>query len=72
MKMTVEEAIVASTLNSAGALGISRITGSIEVGKRADISVFDVSDYKMIPYFFGENHIKAVFVRGKIKFLRGM
>jgi len=42
------------------------------VGKRADISVFDVSDYKMIPYFFGENHIKAVFVRGKIKFLRGM
>jgi imidazolonepropionase len=72
MKMTVEEAIVASTLNSAGALGISSTTGSIEVGKRADISVFDVSDYKTIPYFFGENHIKAVFVGGKIKFLRGM
>ncbi len=70
MKMTIEEAIVASTLNSAGALGISNITGSIEIGKRADISVFDVNDYKMIPYFFGENHIKAVLVGGKVKFSR--
>ncbi|MEN3038526.1 MAG: imidazolonepropionase, partial [Candidatus Kryptonium sp.] len=40
MKMTVEEVITAVTLNSAGALGISDITGSIEVGKRADIAVF--------------------------------
>lgn len=70
MRMTIEEAIVASTLNSAGALGISNITGSIEVGKRADILVFDVDDYQMIPYFFGENHIKAVFVGGEIKFSR--
>jgi len=70
MRMTIEEAIVASTLNSAGALGISNITGSIEVGKRADILVFDVDDYQMIPYFFGENHIKAVFVEGEIKFSR--
>lgn len=68
MKMTVEEVITAVTLNSAGALGISDITGSIEVGKRADIVVFDVPDYRIIPYFFGENHVEQVFVGGIPKY----
>lgn len=68
MKMTIEEVITAVTLNSAGALGISDITGSIEVGKRADIVVFDVPDYRMIPYFFGENHTEFVFVGGVLKY----
>ena len=65
MRMTVEEVITAVTLNSAGAVGISDITGSIEVGKRADILIFNVADYRMIPYFFGVNHIDTVFVGGK-------
>ncbi len=65
MKMTIEEVITAVTLNSAGAVGISDIAGSIEVGKRADVLIFNVADYRMIPYFFGINHIDAVFVRGK-------
>lgn len=65
MKMTVEEVITAVTLNSAGAVGISNIAGSIEVGKRADILIFNVVDYRMIPYFFGVNHIDTVFVGGK-------
>lgn len=68
MKMTVEEVITAATLNSAGAIGISDITGSIEVGKRADIVIFGVPDYRIIPYFFGENHTKAVFVGGVLKY----
>jgi imidazolonepropionase len=66
MKMTIEEAITASTLNSAYALGISDITGSIEVGKRADIAIFDVKNYKMIPYFFGGNHVWGVILNGKM------
>lgn len=65
MRMTVEEVITAVTLNSAGAVGISDITGSIEVGKRADILIFNVVDYRMIPYFFGINHIDTIFVGGK-------
>ncbi len=67
MKMTIEEAITAATLNSACALGISDTCGSIEPGKRADIVVFNVSDYRMIPYFFGENHVDKVFVAGNLK-----
>ncbi|MFN3135112.1 MAG: imidazolonepropionase [Candidatus Kryptonium sp.] len=65
MKMTIEEAITAVTLNSAGAVGISDIAGSIEVGKRADVLIFNVADYRMIPYFFGINHIDTVFVGGE-------
>ena len=67
MKMTIEEAITASTLNSACALGLSDTCGSIEVGKRADIAVFNANDYRMIPYFFGENHVDKVFVGGILK-----
>jgi imidazolonepropionase len=68
MRMTIEEVIVASTLNSASALGISNIAGSIEPGKRADLVIFDVPDYRMIPYFFGESHVCAVFVKGRMVF----
>ncbi len=66
MKMTIEEAITASTLNAASALGISNITGSIEIGKKADVVIFDAQNYKMIPYFFGENHVSGVMVNGKM------
>lgn len=66
MKMTIEEAITASTLNSASALGLSNIIGSIEVGKRADLVIFDAKNYKMIPYFFGENHASEVILNGKM------
>ena len=70
MKMKVEEAIVSATLNSAAAVGISNEAGSIEPGKRADIIVMDVPDYRVIPYFFGENHVQAVFIGGKLRYVK--
>lgn len=56
MQMSIEEAIVAATINGAAALGISHITGSLEIGKRADIAVYDVASYNDIVYHFGINH----------------
>jgi len=41
-KMSLEEALVASTLNAAAALGMSSTHGSIEVGKKADFVLVDV------------------------------
>lgn len=41
MKMTMEEALVASTINSAAALGLSEQCGSLEVGKMADLLVLN-------------------------------
>ncbi len=64
MHMTPEEAIVAATLNGAAALGLSDEVGSIEVGKQGDVVIYDVSDYRYIPYHFGVNHVWKVVKNG--------
>ncbi len=66
MRMTPEEAITASTLNAAAAIGMSDRVGSIEVGKKADIVLFDVPNYRFIPYFFGVNHVWRIIKNGTI------
>jgi len=66
MKMTPEEAITASTLNGAAALGISDKVGSIEVGKQADIAIYDIPNYRYLPYHFGMNFLSTVIKRGVI------
>lgn len=66
MHMTPEETIAASTLNAAAALNLSHEIGSIEVGKKADLIVLDVPNYKYIPYHFGENHVEKVVKDGVV------
>jgi imidazolonepropionase len=62
MRMSIEEAIVASTINGAAALGISATCGSLEVGKRADVVLYDVPSYTDIVYHYGVNHVERVWV----------
>ena len=64
MAMTPEEAITASTLNGAAALGLSHKLGSIEVGKQADIVLYDIPSYRYLVYHFGSNHVAKVIKRG--------
>jgi imidazolonepropionase len=66
MKMLPSEAVVASTINGAAALLREHLIGSIEVGKQADVAVYDVSDYREIPYFAGVNFCSATFKRGRL------
>lgn len=66
MQMSPEEAITASTLNAAAALNLSQEIGSIEVGKKADMIVLDIPNYKFLPYHFGENHVEKVIKNGVI------
>ena len=66
MYLTPEEAITAATLNGAAALGISHDVGSIEPGKQADVVLYDVKDYRSIPYHFGANHVKKVIKNGVV------
>jgi imidazolonepropionase len=66
MKMTIEETINAVTINAAAALGISKEKGSIEIGKQADLLIFDMPDYRHLIYHFGVNVIEKVIKRGKI------
>jgi len=66
MQMTPEEAITASTLNGAAALGLSGEIGSIERGKKADLIVADVPDYRFLAYHFGTNHVRTTIKNGTI------
>ncbi|GBC81681.1 Imidazolonepropionase [bacterium HR10] len=70
MQMTPAEAITAATINAAYSLDRGHRVGSLEVGKRADLVLFDVPDYRHIPYFFGVNTVRAVFARGRLIFDR--
>jgi imidazolonepropionase len=66
LRMTPAEAITAATINSAYSLGREPQIGSLEVGKLADISIFDVDDYREIPYYFGVNSCHTTIKRGQI------
>jgi imidazolonepropionase len=65
MKMTPAEAIVAATVNGACAVRRGDRIGSLEPGKQADFAVFDVADYREIPYFAAMNFCVATFKRGE-------
>jgi imidazolonepropionase len=66
MRMTPAEAISAATVNGACSIGCESMVGSLEPGKQADIAVYDCSDYRQIPYFFGINHAATVIKNGII------
>lgn len=61
--LTIEEAINSATINAAHSLGIGNLTGTIEVGKEADLVLMKLSDYKEIPYEYATNPV-AMTVRG--------
>jgi imidazolonepropionase len=70
LRMTPAEAIAAATINAAFSLGRDQKIGSIEVGKQADLGVFEVADYREIPYYFGVNTCWMTMKRGEIVWLR--
>lgn len=64
MKMSPAEAVAAATINGAWALRMADRKGSIEPGKDADLAIFDVDDYREIPYWFGANYCAATVCNG--------
>jgi imidazolonepropionase len=68
LKMNVNEIINAVTVNAAASLGISDKTGSIEVGKQADLLIFDMPSYEHLIYHFGANQLESVIKNGEMIF----
>ena len=66
MKMSPAEAVAAATINGAWALRVADRKGSIEPGKDTDLAVFDVKDYREIPYWFGANHCAMTVLNGVV------
>ncbi|MGC0771433.1 MAG: imidazolonepropionase [Candidatus Acidiferrum sp.] len=66
LRMTPAEAITAATVNAAHALRRDDHIGSLGVGKFADLAVFEVADYREIPYYFGMNTCWMTIKRGVV------
>ncbi|MFC2172249.1 imidazolonepropionase [Acidobacteriota bacterium] len=64
--MTIDEAITASTINAAYAVGKSSVVGSIEADKQADLVIFDIPNRFHLVYQWGTNHIGMVIKQGKV------
>jgi imidazolonepropionase len=68
-RWSVREALLAATLNAAWVLRMSGSTGSLEVGKRADLLLLD-GPIEQVPYRLGHNPVAAAFVGGEPVWVR--
>lgn len=66
MKLTPEEVLTAVTINAAAAINRQDDIGSLEVGKKADIVLFDTPNLEYLIYHFGINHTDTVIKNGQI------
>jgi len=67
MKMTPEQVINATTINTAYAMGLEKEMGSICVGKKANFFITkEIPSYSYLAYSFGENVIDKIILNGKI------
>jgi len=68
MKLKASQALIASTLNGAAAMGLSKELGSIEVGKLANLMLLKPGyTLQSIPYHFGHNLIDKIILKGEIQ-----
>lgn len=64
-KMLPEEAINATTINSAYAMGLSKELGSIAIGKKANVFITtEMPSYEFMPYAYGSNKVETVILNG--------
>ena len=69
-RLTPAEALNASTINAAFAIGMETKVGSIEAGKQADLLLLEVQDYRHLAYQFGTNQINTVIKKGKVVYTK--
>ena len=64
MRLTPAESLCAATYNAACAIQMENKVGSLEVGKQADVVLWNVKNYQELQYLFGVNHVKSVWKQG--------
>lgn len=70
LKLRPEEIWYAVTVNAAHAIGRGNTAGTIAIGRKADIVIWDADNYLYIPYHYGVNHANTVIKNGKIIYER--
>ena len=66
LKLTPSEALAATTINAAAALGLADELGSIETGRYADLVIRNVPTHRQIPYWPAADLVRTVIKRGRI------
>jgi imidazolonepropionase len=64
MGMLPAEAVIAITVNGAAAVGEAATTGQIAPGLRADLAVLAMRDWRELPYWYGTNLVREVWLGG--------
>jgi len=65
-KLTPAEALTAVTLNAAAAINRANLLGGAEVGKQADIVIWNCPDLNFLFYRYGNNQVHTVIKKGEI------
>jgi imidazolonepropionase len=66
-KLLPEEAINATTINSAYAMGVSDELGSITKGKKANVFITsEIPSLEYLPYYYGTNKAETIILNGEI------
>lgn len=66
-KMLPEEALYAATINSAYAMGVSDVVGSISRGKIANLFITtEIPSIEFLPYAYGSDLIASVMLKGQL------
>lgn len=66
MKLKPAEAISMATINAACAISRADRVGSLEVGKQADMVIFNAPNHRYLIYRFGTNLVKTVVKNGRV------
>lgn len=66
-RLTPQEALAGATIHAARALGLQQDTGSLEVGKRADLALWDIARPADLSYAIGFNPCRAVVNAGVLR-----
>lgn len=65
MGLSCAEAMTAATVNAAYTLDLGHEVGSIEIGKQADLVLWDVPDYRESIYYVGAPLVNQVWIGGE-------
>jgi imidazolonepropionase len=68
--LTPKEALFGMTINAAKALGKSDSIGSLEIGKAADLTIWDVQQPSELAYWLGGNKTESVIKAGNCIYQR--
>jgi imidazolonepropionase len=65
LHLSVDEVVIAATVNGAAALGLAESVGQLAPGFSADLALFEIEQVGELPYWYGDRRCLGTWVRGK-------